>query len=58
MCGEVDPHGDKICAMTCCPCHIDLEKLKSLVNAPQYICSACGRVANEEKNLCEPKPLN
>jgi hypothetical protein len=51
-CGE-----DKLCALTCCQCNIDLEKLKPLVNAPKYICEQCGRVANEEGNLCKPTPL-
>jgi transposase-like protein len=47
-----------MCSMTCCPCKIDLEKIKPLVAEPKFICTACGRVANEENNLCEPQPLN
>jgi hypothetical protein len=48
---------DKMCAMTCCPCNLDVEKLKPIVNNPKFICKACGRVANEEKHLCQPDPL-
>lgn len=45
---------EKMCALTCCPCAVDVEALKPLVNQPRFICKACGRVANEEKNLCKP----
>ncbi len=48
---------DKMCAMTCCPCNLDVEKLKPFVNNPEFICKACGRVANEEKHLCQPDPI-
>jgi hypothetical protein len=61
MCGEASVKccgEDKLCALTCCPCNIDIEKLKLLVNKPKYICKQCGRVANEEKNLCQPAPLS
>jgi hypothetical protein len=51
-CGE-----DKLCALTCCPCNLDVEKIKPLVFAPEFICKSCGRVANEAKNLCKPEPL-
>jgi hypothetical protein len=43
--------------MTCCPCHLDVEKLKPLVRDAQFICKACGRVAADEKHLCEAVPL-
>jgi hypothetical protein len=43
--------------MTCCPCAIDLEKIKPLVDEPKFICTACARVANEATNLCQPEPL-
>ena len=47
-CGE-----NKLCALTCCPCNLDLEQIKQLVNEPKFICEACGRVANDEENLCQ-----
>jgi rubrerythrin len=28
-----------------------------LVNKGKYICKKCGRVANDESNLCKPKEL-
>ena len=51
-CGE-----DKLCALTCCPCNLDVEKIKPIVNEPKFICKSCGRVANNERNLCQPTPL-
>ena len=41
-------------ALTCCSCGIGLEVIKPLVNAPELICRACGRVVNEKKSLCKP----
>jgi hypothetical protein len=26
---------DKMCALTCCPCKVDLGRIKSLVDAPE-----------------------
>ena len=49
---------DKMCSLTCCPCDLDVEKIKPLVNQPKFICTSCGRVANEDKNLCKPQPLH
>jgi hypothetical protein len=54
---HVVPHADKMCARTCCPCNLNLEELKPLVNNPEYICKQCGRVSNEDKLVCEPVPL-
>ena len=51
-------HGDKMCALTCCPCNLDLEKLKPIVREPKYICKMCGHVSAEERHLCEPVPLS
>ncbi len=36
---------------------IPLEEYKPLVNAPRFICSECGRVANRKENLCSPVEL-
>jgi hypothetical protein len=47
----------KLCAITCCPCGLDIKKLIPLVNKPKFICKACGRVANKKSNLCAPKAL-
>ena len=33
---------EKMCAMTCCPCHLDIKKLKPLVRNAKFICKACG----------------
>jgi hypothetical protein len=46
-----------MCALTCCPCAVDVEALKPLVNEPRFICEACGRVANKTENLCKPVAL-
>jgi len=51
-------HQDKMCAMTCCPCSLDLEKIKNLSDEPKYICKHCGRVANKSENLCGPQPIS
>ena len=50
-------HLDKMCARTCCPCNLDVDALKPLVAKPEYICKACGRVANKAENLCDPVEL-
>jgi transposase-like protein len=50
-------HSGKMCALTCCPCNLDLVKIKALVKNPQYICKSCGRVANKARNLCQPTAL-
>ena len=34
-----------------------IENIRPLVNQPQYICNACGRVANKSENLCAPAEL-
>jgi len=38
MCGEASSTccgEDKLFALTCCPCNIDIEKIKALVNEPK-----------------------
>jgi len=33
------------------------EEIRKLVKEPRHICFNCGRVADSEKNLCNPMPL-
>ncbi len=32
------------------------EEIKKLTGNPKFICFNCGRVADSEKNLCNPMP--
>ena len=34
------------------------DEIRKIVKEPQYICFNCGRVADSDKNLCNPVPLN
>lgn len=34
-----------------------LDAIKDLVKNPQFICFNCGRVADSDKNLCNPMPI-
>jgi hypothetical protein len=34
------------------------DRIRELVRNPAYICFNCGRVADSEKNLCNPMPLD
>jgi hypothetical protein len=47
-------HEEKMCALTCCPHDLPLEKIKTLTKNAAYVCKACGRAAANAKNLCEP----
>ena len=33
------------------------DEIKKLVLSPKFICFNCGRVADSERNLCNPMPL-
>lgn len=33
------------------------EEIKKLLKNPKHICFNCGRVADSDKNLCNPMPL-
>jgi hypothetical protein len=48
---------NKMCALTCCPCNLDLKVIKPLVDDAKFICKQCGRVANKAENLCKPAKL-
>ena len=52
-----DGHGERMCAMTCCSCHLDIEKLKLLVRKPKFLCKRCGHVAARKRHLCAPVSL-
>jgi len=47
----------KMCALTCCSCDLDVKNIVSLVDKPKFICKSCGHVANDKKNLCQPKAI-
>ena len=36
----------------------NFEEIRNLIKNPQYLCGNCGRAANKEENLCNPKPIN
>ena len=33
------------------------EDIKKIVKSPRFVCFNCGRVADSDKNLCNPMPL-
>jgi hypothetical protein len=35
----------------------NFETIASLVDRPRFVCTDCGRAANDKKRLCEPKRL-
>jgi hypothetical protein len=35
-----------------------LDEIKCLTQHPKYLCFNCGRVADSNKNLCNPMPLD
>ena len=50
-------HNEKMCALTCCACNMDLKKVQSVAKDAEFICKDCGHVAAKAKNLCEPVAL-
>jgi hypothetical protein len=34
-----------------------IDEIKDLVKDPKFLCFNCGRVADSDKNLCNPMPL-
>jgi hypothetical protein len=47
-------HSGHICVLAM---HQKFEEIKAVTKNPQHICFNCGRVADAEKNLCNPRPL-
>jgi hypothetical protein len=47
-------HSGHICVMAI---YKKFEEIKAVTKNPQYICLNCGRVADAERNLCNPGPL-
>jgi hypothetical protein len=35
----------------------DLKTYIELVDAPGFVCTKCGRAANDKKNLCDPEKI-
>jgi hypothetical protein len=50
-CGE---HSGHICVLAS---NQKFEEIKAITKNPKHICFNCGRVADSEKNLCNPMPL-
>jgi hypothetical protein len=48
---------DKLCSTDSSRSAIDLEKLKSTVRDPRFVCSRCGRAASSSQYLCSPEKL-
>ena len=54
QCCDADEHKGHLCVLAS---RERFDEIKQLVNDPQYMCFNCGRVADSEKNLCNPMPL-
>ncbi len=52
-----EEHEEKMCALTCCPHDLPLDKIKSLTKNAAYVCRACGRAAADAVNLCQPEKI-
>ena len=51
-------HNQHLCYFVSQGFHLtDEEKYKAMVSNPEFKCEHCGRVAESDKNLCEPVPL-
>ncbi len=47
-------HGGHLCVLVS---EKKFDEIRQLANEPKFICFNCGRVANAERNLCNPMPL-
>jgi hypothetical protein len=47
-------HSGHICVLAS---NEKFEEIKAITKKPRHICFNCGRVADSEKNLCNPMPL-
>jgi hypothetical protein len=51
-------HNNHLCFIVAQELHLkNKEEYKSMVKDPHFTCTHCGRVANSDKNLCEPVEL-
>jgi hypothetical protein len=48
-------HAGHICVLAS---NEKFDVIKKITKKPKHICFNCGRVADSEKNLCNPMPLN
>lgn len=49
---------NKLCMLTKPIRKFNVNKIKKLVNNPEFICTCYGRVANDKKHLCSPITLS
>jgi hypothetical protein len=56
--GENVCYGDHLGHLCVLASNEKFEKIKRLTRNPKHICFNCGRVAELEKNLCNPMPLD
>ncbi|UCD04294.1 MAG: hypothetical protein JSW73_01495 [Candidatus Woesearchaeota archaeon] len=55
-CDNIPKH--RMCQLTQPANKFDVEKVKKLTSNPKFICTCCGRTANNKENLCSPVALN
>jgi len=48
-------HGGHLCVLVS---KKKFDEIRQLVKKPKFICFNCGRVADSDKSLCNPMPLN
>jgi hypothetical protein len=51
-------HGQKMCALACCPHDLPIAKIKALVKGAKFVCTSCGRAAANAENLCCPEAID